>query len=363
MRKALAPVLVPSFGRRYSGLTSVVRTTTPVLREIVDVDVVEPRRHMFEDSRAFLAVCLAGYGRPRGVPFRIWHARRTSEILAGVLLRSVLRQHLRIVFTTSRQRPYKSFTGWVVRQADALIATSSEAASFVTAGAAVIPHGADCDLYHPAPNRKVAWAARGVGGRYGIGVFGRVRHQKGTDLFVDALLAVLPRHPDATAVIVGLVQPEDEAFVTGLRRRVAEAGLESRILFLGERPPDELPLWLAAVSIVVAPQRHEGFGLVPLEAGASGTPVVAARSGAAATLIEHGRTGLLVPAEDANALADAIETLMRDEALRIEMGRAARTRIAERFGVRGEAQSYVDVYRRLWTGAAPVPKAVEKRQA
>ncbi len=77
-------------------------------------------------------------------------------------------------------------------------------------------------------------AATGLPGRHLIGCFGRIRHQKGTDLFVDAMIALLPRYPDWTAILCGRITPEHAAFGDELKARIAAAGLSERILFLGE---------------------------------------------------------------------------------------------------------------------------------
>src|SRR5690606_2409943 len=111
----------------------------------------------------------------------------------------------------------------------------------------VIMHGVDTTLYAPPPDRAAAWTATKLPGRRGVGVFGRVRHQKGTDLFVEAMLRLLPARPDVTAVILGLTTPRERAFAEGLKARIAEAGLGDRILLLGEQPADSLPFWFRAI--------------------------------------------------------------------------------------------------------------------
>jgi mannosyltransferase len=247
----------------------------------------------------------------------------------------------------------------MIKQADALIATSPEAQSFLRRPSALIPHGVDCDVYRPAEDRDAAWASLGLGGRHGVGIFGRVRRQKGTDLFVSALIELLPRHPDFSGIVVGLTKPNEASFLAKLKRRVEQAGLAHRIVFLGERPAAELPRLLAAVSICVAPQRYEGFGLVPLEAAACGTPVVATRVGAAPTIVEDGKTGLLVEPDRQEALTAALNLLMSDAAARAAMGAAARGRAMDEFSVEREVEAYLDVYRSLWrTGATQSADAV-----
>jgi mannosyltransferase len=348
-RKQLAEILVPNFGARYSGVTSVIRATLPHLQSELAADLIGRQAGALKPTSSAWRALLEGYVRPQGVPFRVWHARRTAEVIVGLCLRSLLRQPLRVVFTSSRQRPYTRLTHWLIQHVDRVIVTTPEAAGFLRRPSSLVPHGIDSDVFHPADDRAAAWAARGLGGQYGIGVFGRVRPQKGTDLFIEALLRLLPRYPGFTAIVVGLTKPRDHAFLAEMKRRVAAAGLGERVHFLGERPAEELPGWLASISICVAPQRHEGFGLVPLEAAASGTPVVATRVGAAETIVDDGRTGLLADPDDLDGLTAAIERLMRDEALRAEMGAAARRKALEAFAISREVAGYFDVYRALWS--------------
>ena len=100
---------------------------------------------------------------------------------------------------------------------DAVIATSELSASFLKREATVVMHGVDTDRYAPPADRAAAFAEAKLPGRYAIGCFGRVRAQKGTDVFVEAMCRLLPRYPDFTAVIVGAVVPEQQGFANGLK--------------------------------------------------------------------------------------------------------------------------------------------------
>src|SRR5699024_6283207 len=117
--------------------------------------------------------------------------------------------------------------------------------------------------------------------------------------------------------------------------------------FLGERPWDEVVRLYRALDLFAAPARWEGFGLTPLEAMASGVPVVAARVGAYETLIRDGRTGSLVPPGDADALTAALASWLDDPAARAAAGAAARAHVTAQHAIEGEAQALVSLYRRL----------------
>jgi mannosyltransferase len=231
---------------------------------------------------------------------------------------------------------------------DAVIATSEAAAQFLRRPATVILHGIDVDLYSPPPDRLAAFAKTGLPGKYGIGTFGRVRRQKGSDLFVEAMCRLLPRYPDFCAVVVGLTTVDNLPFVEGLKQRIASVGLTERIRFLGELPIEDVPLWYQRVSIYVFASRVEGFGLTMLEAMAAGDAVVATRAGAAEMIITDGDDGVLAPVDDVEALVAALEPLMREPERIAAMGERARARVVSAFSRDREADEISAAYRQVW---------------
>ena len=276
----------------------------------------------------------------------IWHARRNDEMIAGVLLRA-LGWPLKLVFTSAAQRHHKRLTRWLIRQMDAVIATSELSASFLKRKATVVMHGVDTDAYAPPADRAAAFAEAKLPGRYAIGCFGRVRAQKGTDVFVEAMCRLLPRYPDFTAIIVGAVVPEQQGFANGLKQQIEAAGLQSRIVITGELEIEEVQRWYQRLTIYAFTSRNEGFGLTLIEAMSSGAALVAARAGAAEFVVEDGVTGVLTPPGDAEALVAALEPLMRDPASAIAMGERARARVLEKFSLEAEANAIAAVYRTL----------------
>ncbi len=276
----------------------------------------------------------------------IWHARRNNEMIAGVLLRS-LGWPLKLVFTSAAQRHHSWITRWLIRRMDAIIATNDISASFLKRKATVIPHGVDTDPYAPPANRAVAFAQTGLPGRYAIGCFGRVRAQKGTDVFVDAMCRLLPRYPDFTAVIVGAITPEQSGFANDLRNRIAAAGLQSRIVITGELEIEDVQRWYRRLTIYAFTSRNEGFGLTLIEAMSASAALVASRAGAAELVVEDGVTGILTPPGDVDALVAALEPLMRDPALAAAMGERGRARVLEKFSLDAEAARIAQVYRTL----------------
>jgi mannosyltransferase len=230
---------------------------------------------------------------------------------------------------------------------DAIIATNNISASFLKREATVIPHGVDADRYAPPADRAAAYAQTGLPGRYAIGCFGRVRAQKGSDVFVQAMCRLLPRYPDFAAVLVGAVTAEHTSFANDLKKRIEAAGLQSRIIITGELPIEDVQRWYQRLTIYAFTSRNEGFGLTLIEAMSAGAALVASRAGAAELVVEDGVTGVLMPPGDVDALVAALEPLMRDPAAAAQMGERARARVLEKFSLDAEAAGIAEVYRSL----------------
>lgn len=346
---AVVEVVVPNLKRRLSGVTSTIIQLVPEQRrQGFGVAVLGPG--LPDELPRLSWRQLPGLlSRPRNRRFRIWHARRNTEMLAGLVLRHVFRAPLRLVFTSAAQRRHTAYTRWLMRRMDRIVTTSSRSAAYLELPHVIVPHGVDLDRFHPPSETESDWATSGLPGRYGLGCFGRIREQKGTDLLVEALIALLPRHPDWTAAIFGRTTAQNKAFTEALQASIDAAGLSERIVFMGE-VPDVKP-WLRRVTLCVAPSRNEGFGLTPLEAMASQTAVVASDAGAYRDLVEEGVTGRVVPVGDGAALETAIETYLADPGLAREHGLAGLERARGRFGLSGEARVLGQVYEELW--AAP----------
>ncbi len=335
-------LIVPNLHRRYSGVTATNRMVAPKLAKLFRAAWLGSNA---PDGIARMGVAdLLGLWRRRA-PL-IWHARRNNEMIAGVLLRS-LGWPLKLVFTSAAQRHHKWLTRWLIARMDAVIATSDISASYLKREATVITHGVDTEIYAPPADRAEAFAESGLPGRYAIGCFGRVRAQKGSDVFVDAMVKLLPRYPDFTAVMVGAITPEQAAFANDLTKRIADAGLTSRIIITGELSIEEVQRWYRRLTIYAFTSRNEGFGLTLIEAMAAGAALVASRAGAAELVVEEGVTGALTPPGDADALAAAIEPLMRAPAAAAAMGARARQRVLEKFSLDVEANRIAEVYRAL----------------
>lgn len=341
-------VIIPNLHWRYSGVTATNRMVAPRLARLL------PAAWLGRDAPGGIArLTFRDLLRLRALPPkrpRIWHARRNNEMIAGLLLKA-LGWRLALIFTSAAQRRHSWISRFLIARMDGVIATSQASASYLQRPAQVIHHGVDTELYRPPEDRAAAFAAAGLPGKYAIGCFGRIREQKGTDVFVEAMCRLLPRYPDFAAVIIGAVTPDQQFFARGLRSQVEAAGLAQRVRFLGELPIEEVPPWYRRITIYAFTSRNEGFGLTLLEAMASGNALVAARSGAASQVVIDGRTGILVQPGDVDALAAALEPLMRDPGEATAMGCRARDRAVDDFGIDAEARAIAAFYEKVWQGA------------
>ena len=335
-------LIVPNLHRRYSGVTATNRMVSPKLAKMFRAAWLGTHAPDGISRIGFLDLLKLWR---RGTPL-IWHARRNDEMIAGVLLRA-LGWPFKLVFTSAAQRHHTWLTRWLIRRMDAVIATSALSAAFLEREATVVMHGVDTDRYAPPPDRAAAFAEGGLPGRYAIGCFGRVRAQKGSDVFVDAMCRLLPRYPDFTAVIVGAVVPEQQVFANDLKRRIEAASLQSRIVITGELEIEEVERWYRRLTIYAFTSRNEGFGLTLIEAMSAGAALVASRAGAAEFVVENGVTGVLIPPDDVDSLVAALEPLMRDPSQAAAMGERARARVVEKFSLDAEASAIAAVYRTL----------------
>ncbi len=312
-------VIIPNLKKRYSGGTAVNRTIAPLIAQRRRTAWLGLDRPEGVERLSIGDLLRLRLRHPTTCPARIWHARRNTEMLVGLVLKR-LGWRLKLIFNSAGQRQKTRYTEFLIARMDAVIATNETSASFVRQSTTIIHHGIDVETYRPPADRLAAFTATGLPGKYGIGTFGRVRRQKGVDLFVEAACRLLPKYPDFSAVVIGFVSVDNRLFVEGLKQRIAAAGLSDRIRFLGELPIAEVPLWYQRISIYVFASRVEGFGLTMLEAMAAGDAVVATRAGAAETIIADGETGVLAPIDDVDGLVQALEPLMRNPERIAEMG-------------------------------------------
>ncbi|WP_375173546.1 glycosyltransferase family 4 protein [Pseudooceanicola sp.] len=343
-------LFVTNFNRNYTGVSA---TAAGVLRQQVGQYDLRLVGHPLPGAPAPITKTEAkrlSRQPPEGRPFAIWHVRRNPEMQTAIWARDVLRLPIRIVFTSAAQRLHSAFPRWLISRMDAVIATTDRAAEFVPHVRAVVSHGVDAALYTPATDRRAAWAATGYPGQRGIATVGRIRPEKGTDVFVETLIRALPDLPGVTALIIGKATRKHEGFLAEQKAKLSAAGLGDRVIFAGELPPERMAQLLPALDLCVQLPRYEGYGLAPLEAMAAAVPLLASEAGYFRHFTQGGSNGVVVPQEAADRAAAEMIALLRDEARLAEMATHARRDAVQLFSIEREAAGIAEVYEALWRG-------------
>ena len=173
-----------------------------------------------------------------------------------------------------------------------------------------------------------------------IGIIARLSDVKGHDILLRAMKKLIKGNLLARLLIIGTGSREEP-----LKRMTRELEINDYVRFLPII--DDTPSMLSMLDVFVMPSRQEGLGLSVMEAQAVGLAVVASRVGGLVSLIEDGRTGLLVPPENADALSKAIGLLLNHREKAREMGLAARRFIEEKFSAKAMVEETLKVYQGL----------------
>lgn len=211
----------------------------------------------------------------------------------------------------------------------------------------VVTPGANTTLFTPGTNRNTENARRALGVPLHtkvVAFIGRLQEFKGPQVLLRAIAEMLDREPtrNIRVLICGGASGTGSSieFYEALAHKL---GVSRRVRFLEPRPPEELVSIYQAADVVAVPSYNESFGLVAIEAQATGTPVVAARVGGLPIAVADGETGKLVDGHDPEAWADALEYIFDHDDERIAMGLKAVERAAE-FSWEVSANSMLQVY-------------------
>jgi glycosyltransferase involved in cell wall biosynthesis len=310
LQEGIQSHLIPCFGQ-------VDRAALKAIRELVTgrgVDVVHA--HGFKaDVYAYFAL------RRTDVPLvstcHTWYDTDWLVTLYGRIDRMVLRRFARVVAVSDEVRQQLLAAG--VREERVRI----------------VRNGIDL-----RPFENVAPALRAemeAGDTPIVGLIGRLAHSKGVDVYLDAAGRVLSNGAKARFIVVG--EGPDR---TMLQRKIDEMKLSGHATMLGQR--DDMPAVYASLDIMVSASRQEGLPMAILEGMASKLPLVATAVGEVPTVVENGRTGLLVPPEDVAALAAGIAELLNRPAERARMGTEGRQRVRDDYSAERMAEDYLQVY-------------------
>ncbi|MBI2954269.1 MAG: glycosyltransferase [Chloroflexi bacterium] len=263
-------------------------------------------------------------------------------LLLGNSKKLVVTYHSDIVIQKRLLKLYEPFLWRLLRRADCITASSpryvasSPYLSKFADKCAISPLGIDLSRFQVVASEPVA----GIRARYGsplILFVGKFRYYKGLQHLVEAMKMIRGH-----LVLVGSGPLEEK-----VRSQVAASGLGDRIHLVGEVGDQELAAYYHSCDVFVLPasQRSEAFGIVQLEAMACGKPVVCTEIGTGTSWVNiHKETGLVVEPANPTALADAINSLVEDAALRRRLGRNARERVRREFSKEAMARRIVDIY-------------------
>jgi glycosyltransferase involved in cell wall biosynthesis len=177
-----------------------------------------------------------------------------------------------------------------------------------------------------------------------IGTVARLSARKGHRVLLQAMARLTPRHPDLHCLCLGR-----GALQGSLERLARSLGLGDRVRFLGYRH-DALEITQVFDVSVLPSVQSEGLPLCLLEAAFLGIPAAGSDGPGMNEAVQSGVTGLLSPMGDAPALADALDRLLSDPALRRQLGEAARRRVMDQFTLRRQAEETVKIFEKLLQG-------------
>ncbi len=332
---------------KFSGVTSTMLQTSRYQQQQIRLAVLG-KHHLDScyQSVSFWQCILMCYQPLPSGHWRVFHARRNDEMIQALILKFVFAAKIKILFTSTAQRHHSGFTRFLMHKMDAVISTCSYAASYLTFEPdAIVPHGVNTQTYCPVINQPELKAELNLPQDKLIGIFGRVREQKGVHHLVRTCIQLFPKLNGYSCIICGAW--DDEALVKQLKLEVEAAGLEQRIIFLGEQAFSDLPKLFQVCSIVTALSDNEGFGLTVLEAMSCGCTVVATKAGAWPDIIRDGQDGLLIDVNSPEQTYAALDTLVHQPEKLKEMGKHARQRVLSHYQIEQEASSLVNIYRKL----------------
>jgi len=277
--------------------------------------------------------------RPVGYAVRWANRKHRTPYLVYVNGGDLLRERMKARRSALKRRTAQSILG----HASGIVATSTWVAQLASEvmneiGVELPPRVAALDLgtdpvrFHPSRDTGALRRRWGVGDAPLILTVARLVPHKGQDVGIRALSMLTRDFPNLRYVMVG--EGHDEQRLRGLAK---ELGVSGKVGFVGPMRDDELPEAYATSTVYLGASRIdkeinvEGFGISFLEAAASGVPSVAGDSGGVRSAVRDGETGIVVPATDADAIADAIRSLLLNPERRKNMGTAGRHAVETRY--------------------------------
>jgi len=277
-----------------------------------------------------------------------WRGERSEMRLEDVSFNVAGMNDLAVMYLSPRFDKYEDYA---LMFSDIVVAISkreekalrSRDVTDVKAKIVRIAQGVDEKTFHPSNKDPKLRKRLKVKDDSGLVLFvGRLAGRKGLDTVVEAFDIIAAEDSSVRLAVVG-TGPR-----TGMvRKETKRRGIDDRVEMVGTVDLNELAAFYASADVTLFPSRWEGFGLIPLESMASGTPCVSTRVGAADDIITDGKDGYLVDVDDPEALAQKALKVLRSPAKRKAMGEAARKKVEDNFTWSHTGRAYYNLYQEL----------------
>ncbi len=318
----------------------------PLLRHGIPVELIKRRQTPFDPL-----ACLRLVKRIKALDLQLLHAHDLASLAYAVTAAALL--GLPVVMTEHSRhyidaRPVRRLEKRLLcRGVRRLVAVSPELAhaSLAKDGVAadkllVIENGVDIERFAAADGRVPRMELGLCPEALLIGMVGRLEEIKGPDVLLEAFARLARAYPVAALAFIG-----EGSLKEDLRGRAKALGLSPRTHFLGARP--DIPEIMAGLDVLVLPSRSEGLPFALLEGMAAGRAVAATSVGRMPPIVAPSReepNGLLVPPDNADALAAALGSLLADASLRQRLGCSARNYVTNHYDQRSMCAAYQEVY-------------------
>ena len=230
--KPLPDVIITNIHKRYTGVTSTIINLFPEHAKTLDVGLYGNKINVGEKIVNFIDLLYYGYQLPEGKKCRIFHVRRNNEMIWALIFRDILRLPIKIIFTQTKIKESSYFTNYLLKKMDHIIITCDKCKKFligINENISMSAHGIDLSYFSSLKNNHKD--IYNLKDKFIVSTFGRIREQKGTDIFVKALIKVMNNYPNVIGLVVG--ETDNEFFKENLNKLIKKNGSIDRFIFTG----------------------------------------------------------------------------------------------------------------------------------
>ena len=304
----------------------------------------DPQNFLFARMRNALDVLsareLAKFASQNDV--EIIHAHLARDYPLAALAARVARKPF--VFTRHVLFPLKRLQKYVLQNVGGIIAPSKAVADALRRQNLFPPEIIET-IHNGIDSERFSAVGKKSNANFTVGTIGLLTPLKGHDIFIRAAAVVSQKQPDIRFVIVGADKSSSGVNRREIENLIAELNLQSRVEIAGWT--DDVRPFLHKFDLFVSASRSESFGLAIIEAMAAQIPVVATRTEGAAEIIEDGASGVLIPPEDCEKLAQIILDLADNPTRCERLGDAGRRRVENYFSLEKMVSETEEFYRRI----------------